>query len=692
MNWINPGILAGFAALAIPIIIHFLRNLRYQKAELGSLRFLRLALKQSQRKRRLREILLLLARLAMVALLVMLFARPFLVDPDSEKGEREYVFLVDASGSLGGNRLGTQNFELIKKDAIKRLEKIKKHTLNSKITVAFFSDDIKEVKGGVQGIKDLKLKPAGVGNYTKALNWAFNKMKASDRPKRRIVMITDYQKAGMPSAIKEYNKHNSTSKIDVKGLENVPKDVLVEVQSIAPAGTYNIAVTKVTNGSPHVGIEGPITVEMETFGKVPTFERKIKVIVEIETSDPEKPIYRASVVPLDRRMFATFTWKPEEKGLFKGKVRIEPYQPKGKKVKEADREVLDNYPRDDQRDFVCAVDVTHPILLINGVKGKNRFLDETYFLNKALSVKTNKDLAPKFYTEVRNSLNRIEYYDLYQAIALCNVKSISNAQAAMLKEYVENGGGLIYFLGDQTQKSTCDKLARKGVFPAEYLEPKNGISLKLTKWSKTHPAFAEFRDIRKANLRRILFQENFIMEADEEEYVLAKLSSGAPAVIGKKIGKGYVMIVTESPRTKWSHENIFLPFVHEVFKFLSKNKRSQAGLREKTQGINEQRDFGYTVDKTTEKEIVDGKVIEKIYEDKFVIVPSALESDITLISPSSFRAKLHLGKVPEEDNLSGYDSEIPPTAHRDGEIWLYLILGILAIAAFENLLADRGEA
>ena len=660
MNWINPGILAGFAALAIPIIIHFLRNLRYQQANLGSLRFLRLALKQSQRKRRLRELLLLLARLIMVALLVMLFARPFLEDPNNKKGEREYIFLIDASGSMAGERADKQSFDHVKIDAIKRLEELPD---TAKTTIAFFSDEVKEVKDK-EGIKNFKLKPAGVADYTKALKWAYQKMKESDRPKRRVLMFTDYQKAGVPK-VSDNEELVAEDGKKTELVTNPPKDVLVEIHPVPMADITNYAIIGVHNGAPHAGTAGPLTIDIRCYGKLPRLGKKIKVIAEVDLPDSDKPKLYQKVVDVDRRMSVTFLWKPKERGIFTGKVWIV----------DAAGEKLDKYPRDNSREFALVAGISRPVLLVNGVKGNSRFDDETYFLQKALEVQPNKDLPPNFYTEVKDNLNGLSYLSKYQAIALCNTKSISKGQAAMLRDYVKDGGGLIYFLGNQTSKSNCDRLARMGIFPAEYVSLEGyGISQKLNQWSKSHPAFKMFRDPRKGNLRRILFQQGFTIEADDDKDVLATLSNEAHAIIGKKVGNGYVMIVANSVRARWTTENIFVPFVHEMFKFLSKNKRVELEVKEKPQGMNEQRDFGITKNQ------------------EFVIVPNAKESNIDIYSSPEFRSKLRLGADPGREDLSGNDKLIPEGAHRDDEIWLYLILGVLAIAAIENLLADRGQA
>ena len=108
LGWVNASILAGMAALAVPVIIHLLRNRRYRPAEIGSIRFLQQAVRETVRRRRLREKLLLLARLLIVALLTALFARPFVPRADSEPETDSEALLLLARYRLGSSS-GTPN-------------------------------------------------------------------------------------------------------------------------------------------------------------------------------------------------------------------------------------------------------------------------------------------------------------------------------------------------------------------------------------------------------------------------------------------------------------------------------------------------------------------------------------------------------------------------------------------------------
>ena len=76
MSFLHPLILsAGLLAIAIPIIIHFIRR-RRRPIEWAAMRFLQDALRKRRRRLRLEQLLLLLTRCAIVALLAIAIARP----------------------------------------------------------------------------------------------------------------------------------------------------------------------------------------------------------------------------------------------------------------------------------------------------------------------------------------------------------------------------------------------------------------------------------------------------------------------------------------------------------------------------------------------------------------------------------------------------------------------------------------
>ena len=68
MSFLNPIMLAGIAAISVPIIIHLLNRRRYKVVQWAAMDFLRQAMQRNRRILQIRDIILLVLRTAAVFL------------------------------------------------------------------------------------------------------------------------------------------------------------------------------------------------------------------------------------------------------------------------------------------------------------------------------------------------------------------------------------------------------------------------------------------------------------------------------------------------------------------------------------------------------------------------------------------------------------------------------------------------
>src|SRR6476646_6128156 len=99
----NLVLLAGLAALAVPILIHLLKRRRHVVIDWGAMQFLP-GSHASRRRRLLEELLLLAVRLGIVALVVLALARPFSTSPLfarlEDRPARDTILVLDGSYSM----------------------------------------------------------------------------------------------------------------------------------------------------------------------------------------------------------------------------------------------------------------------------------------------------------------------------------------------------------------------------------------------------------------------------------------------------------------------------------------------------------------------------------------------------------------------------------------------------------------
>ena len=77
MNFLYPAFLLGGLAIAVPIVLHFLRRDIAPPVPFTAVRLLRRSPVARSRRRRLRDLLLLAARVTALLLLAAAFARPY---------------------------------------------------------------------------------------------------------------------------------------------------------------------------------------------------------------------------------------------------------------------------------------------------------------------------------------------------------------------------------------------------------------------------------------------------------------------------------------------------------------------------------------------------------------------------------------------------------------------------------------
>src|SRR5213078_1464420 len=125
MSFLNPFLLFGSLALAIPILIHLVRREKSEIIPFSSLMFLLKVPKRSIRQQKIKNLLLMALRLLIVAMLVGAFARPYLTQPSkpvaNANSNRGVVLLLDTSYSM---RYGN-NFDKLKTEARKRIDALR---------------------------------------------------------------------------------------------------------------------------------------------------------------------------------------------------------------------------------------------------------------------------------------------------------------------------------------------------------------------------------------------------------------------------------------------------------------------------------------------------------------------------------------------------------------------------------------
>lgn len=129
MTFLNPAVLFGLIATAIPLLIHLLNLRKLKKIEFSSLQFLRELQKNKIRKVKLKQWLLLALRTLIILLLIGAFARPALkgyaVAGTTSAAKNTAVYIIDDSYSMTAVDANGSMFNQAKQKAMECLSLLK---------------------------------------------------------------------------------------------------------------------------------------------------------------------------------------------------------------------------------------------------------------------------------------------------------------------------------------------------------------------------------------------------------------------------------------------------------------------------------------------------------------------------------------------------------------------------------------
>ena len=149
MGFVQASMLAALAAVVLPIIAHLIFRRRSRPVDLGTLRFLKVAVRRDTRRRRLKRWLLLAMRVGCVVLLVLLFARPFQAQTLGGGDSGLTVVLIDKSASMDRKRDGERLVDRAIRETVPAV--VAHIPTRSRVEVAWFDSKVEPVASADDG-------------------------------------------------------------------------------------------------------------------------------------------------------------------------------------------------------------------------------------------------------------------------------------------------------------------------------------------------------------------------------------------------------------------------------------------------------------------------------------------------------------------------------------------------------------
>lgn len=674
MGFVQSQFLGVLAALAIPVIVHLILRRQTRQVSLGTLRFLKIVLRENARRRRLKRWTLLALRLACITLLAGLFARPYLVAYDRSESNRFVAILIDRSASMqlkdGSKRLLDQAVEGAQ-------QVIRRASDGTQVEAAFFDHAVRPVgarDGRTDGDSASRKTPRDLlaelvppektyaaTDYGAALAWARDVCVKSPQYHKELHIFTDLQRSGL----------------DWSSAESLPPEIEVHLHDLGRDGPNNVALTAARPSRLVVRPGDAATVSATVYNAGPFPLEKVPVALHVVNGNRKYELREKITLEPGGTGSVQFELASLEKGLWQGTVQIE----------------VDDDLAFDNRRFVAVLAAPQlQGLIVDGDPHSSPILAETYLLEMALRLalpgETFAD-SPFVPTTVEWSADAT-LPDLRQTdlVVLANTGKLGAADAQRLAEFVRGGGGLLVFTGENVQPESVRTLAAAGLAPGEMsgVARANELPFRLQQWEEKHPLFQTFDDPQHGDLRRLAFRAYTRIKPAKDSRVLALFATDEPAVLERPLGKGTVLwfaSTCDSDWGDWTRSRLYLPFVHQMLGYL-------AGLAEG----GPLREALIDAAGTMAGDAVPGVHDRGKYREVINVSPRESETDRCTREEFAkrFELKLHESVPAEQVAAAGLNLSTSTTELRDDEIWHWVVFVLLAVLFIENFLANRTAA
>lgn len=509
MTFLTPAFLLGALAVAVPIVLHFLRRERLPSVPFSDVRLLRGARLEQTRRQRLRELLLLALRVAALLLLALAFARPFVADR-TEPRDVATVVLVDTSFSVSAPGQAAEARALAH-------AAIDAAPAGRLVGVAAFDDAARVVAplslaraGAHAAVDGLSPRPRAT-RYRDGLAAASALL--GDRP-GRVVVVTDLQAGGWAGGTGRLSAH-----VEVETRRVAPPAGNLAVVGIdrEPSGTA-VRLSR-WGGS---GENARLTIDVD--GRV--------VDASVHQVAPgESTIRRPVVLPASGVVTAAIT------------------DPAG-------------YPADDRR-YRRLESASAAVVLVTEDRGRPEL-----YLERGLAPVDGAGAFAVVAAPATELGRRPELLDEAAVAVLVGARGLGRAGREQLAEFVRSGGGL--FAVDGPAAAAAARAGLLGADPGPAATRTHAEPLALVSADRRHPLVRALGGLA-GRLGRSRFARTAGLDAADGAVVFS-FTDGAPALVEHAAGAGRVLVFAADLRNDGNdlpRRPEFVPFLHEVVGYLA---------------------------------------------------------------------------------------------------------------------------
>ncbi len=567
MTFLNPGLLAFAAAVAVPILIHLLNRRRFKRVTWAAMRFVRESIEKNRRRLELEDLFLLLLRCLVLALLAAALARPALRSASSLLGGGRVaaVILLDHSASMSADEGGTTRLEMARTaaeaviDAYPPGSSLAVLLAGSRVTEEW-PDPTPDPNAVRRALREAP--PSDLGtDHAAAIARAAEILRDIKSLGKEIVLVTDRQAFGW----------RRSAELDA-ALAAAGPDTRLRVVFVGDALDANLAVTALSPSPGFISSRDPIRLHAEIANRGTEPMRDVRATLHVDRGPAVDEVVLANLAAGESRRVAFFARLPTP-GFHSVAVRLPG----------------DRFPADDERAVVLRAVDRVQVMVVDGDPESN----SAFFLRHALQPVPEEAAAayylqPRVVPPTQVALARLADFD---AVVLADVPPLPPPAVDALTRYVTEGGVLLLFPGPRAQAAfyNDELLRRAGWLPAalgairgQPAEKPEGeaeaeadpgdAAFALQAAPYDHPVFALWNEPGAGSLTAARFRAAWqltprgaVTNDPAASRVMVRFADGSPAAVERDAGLGRVLMFSSTAGTAWNDLAVrpsFLPFLH----------------------------------------------------------------------------------------------------------------------------------
>jgi hypothetical protein len=574
LTFLNPIALIGLLTAGIPILLHIFNLRKLKTIEFSTLSFLKELQKTKIRRLKLRQLLLLFLRTLLVVLVVLAFSRPTskgsLPGGLAEQAKTTAVIVFDDSQSMTANDEQGELMHQAKNAAIAIVNLLKD---GDEVFLIKLSDvpvdgtsEIPSAQRNFPAIRNTinEIKPSSMHRTIEdALRFTARLLATSQNFNKEVYFVSDFQSGSLESKA-------HMAKTSERLFAPTTQFFLIplgkrELQNVS------IESIEILNTIFEVNRSFAIKVKLTNHGSLNLQNHVVSVY-----QDGSRVGQKSIDIRAGQSVETEFTLVPKHSGFIEGKIELED----------------DDLEFDNTRFFTVHIPEELHVLLVGNASDFTylRITLATRLTDSSANLKINQITYDSFSS---SQLNNID------VVVLSNLHELTHDQSFALKSYLQNGGGMLFFPGEQTT-SNAFNTAIAGPL---------GISTVMTSEDNvTAQATNSFIEFDKIDFRHSLFtgmfektEEKHSQETTQRQRVLESpritksfhyiptlksrsiitLTNGFPFLMEEQVGDGHILLFSVAANTEWSDlplKGLFVPLMHRSLAYLAKGSVMEHSL------------------------------------------------------------------------------------------------------------------